>query len=341
MDRKRCAIIGCGGYAGAHARRLKARPDVQIAALCSRSASSIEKLVARRLADYEPAPSRYTSTKEMYANENLDAVVVCTPHHLHLEQTVEAVRAGCHVLVEKPMVTSRADAEALASAVQKQAERGNRVVVGVCYNPAYSPALRHVREAVRDGAYGPLQLVSGYLAQNWKTLTAGSWRQDPEQSGGGQAMDSGAHLIHSLVSTVASRPVEVFAYSDTQGTHVDINTVITARFENGVMATITIGGNTAVDTTHTSYLFERGHIDVDAWKGDWLRSITADGEQDELSELGEPSPDDNFIDALLGKDELVVSLDDGLLVAAFTDAMYASIEHGRPVRVERPAGEGL
>jgi predicted dehydrogenase len=334
MEKLRCAIIGCGGYAGAHARRLKERDDVVIAALASRTEESIDRLVERRLADYSPAPARYTSVDLMYARESLDAVVICTPHALHLAQAAQALRAGCHVLVEKPMVVSHAQARELASV----AATSPGLVVGVAYNPAYSEAMEIVRAAVSAGRYGRLELVTGYLAQNWKELTAGSWRQRVAESGGGQVVDSGAHAIHSLLSGVGASPVELFAYSDSQDAAVDINTVVTVRFANGVLASLTIGGDCAVDGGSMSFIFRGGRIDVDGWRGEWVRCYGPDGQEEQRVGLGEPNPDANFIDAIAGRAPLAAPLEDGFRVAAFTDALLESAASGRPVRMTGEAG---
>ena len=303
-------------------------------ALASRSESSIDALVQRRLSEYSPASRRYTSLDSLYKNEALDAVVLSTPHHLHVEQALQAIDAGCHVLIEKPMAENLDAARRLVNRARQVRKDGRSLHVGVCYNPAYSRAMEVVREAVRSGSHGDLELVSGYLAQDWKRLTAGSWRQLPQQSGGGQAMDSGAHLVHSLISAVGSRPREVFSWSESAGTPVDINTVVAVKFENGVLATLTIGGNSAVTGTGTSFIFTGGRIDADAWQGDWVRSYRPDQEPVVIEGLGEPSPDDNFIDAILGRADLLATESDGLSVAALMDALYRSAETGRPVSVD-------
>ena len=329
MNTTRVGIIGCGGFSGAHARRLAARSDALIVALASRTSKSIAGLVERRLADYNPAPRWFTSTSEMYSEMDLDAVVICTPHYLHKEQAIEALRAGCHVLIEKPMVISSGEAQELKQVAAEHPD----AVIALGYNPAYSPAMKLVRDAVADERYGPLQLVTGYLSQNWRHLTSGSWRQRPAESGGGQAIDSGAHLIHSLCSVVGAEPDEVFAYADNKDTRVDINSVVAAKFANGVLATLTVGGDSALDGTGMSLIFRDGRIDVDGWKGEWVRCIGKDGVHEQLTGLEEPDPDASFLDAIAGGAPVGAPLADGLAVAAFTDAMLASAASGRPERI--------
>ena len=131
-----------------------------------------------------------------------DAVVISTPHTLHFEQGMQALEAGCHVLMEKPMVTASKDAYTLAEKVE---ETGLTLTIG--YNTPCTPNFYYTREVVRSGEFGKLELVIGYITQGWKGGTTGTWRQNPKLSGGGQAYDSGrAPLEQSLLgSRVKSR----------------------------------------------------------------------------------------------------------------------------------------
>src|ERR1019366_3679989 len=108
-----------------------------------------------------------------------------------------------------------------------------------------------------------LELVSGYLAQGWMKITAGSWRQDPKLSGGGQAYDSGAHILNSLCWSVESDIAEVFAFIDQHGTPVDINSSINLRFTNGAMANIVVSGNCPADGAAMHFMFENGRVVID------------------------------------------------------------------------------
>ena len=77
----------------------------------------------------------------------------------------------------------------------------------------HSPNFYYTREIIRSGEFGKLELVIGYITQGWKGGTTGTWRQDPKLSGGGQAYDSGAHLLNSLCWAVESKVAEVYAYT--------------------------------------------------------------------------------------------------------------------------------
>lgn len=328
MSAKRVGILGCGGFAGAHARRLKVVADAQIVALADVSEEKIQGLIQRRLQDYAPAPVHYTDAEKMLREARLDGVVIVTPHVLHFQQAVMALDAGCHVLVEKPMVLNAGEAAQLAAKVRSS---GRKVVVG--YNPPYTAAFQYLRQTIRDGRLGRLQLVNGYLSQNWKKLTAGSWRQDPAVSGGGQAFDSGAHLLAGMAWAVGVAPEEVFALIDRQDTRVDINAVVTARFAGGVMVSVAVGGDCLSNGAHSAYLFEGGRIEVDGWGGQWIKAFRGEEKLADAPEgSAEPAPDGNFVDVLHGRAEPICGVEDGLRMAQWMDAIYEAARTGKPVK---------
>jgi predicted dehydrogenase len=234
------------------------------------------------------------------------------------------------------MVTDSAQAHDLARRVEAAAK-----ILVIGYNTPSCPEFTFLREAIRDQRFGKLELVTGFISQNWKKATAGKWRQLPELSGGGQAYDSGAHLFNSLVWSVEAPVEEVYARIDHQETKVDINSVASIRFENGVMAAITIGGNSASTGAHMAFIFERGLVEINGWFGDWIR-IQAHGKPVKYPEIvGEPlTPMRNFILSIQGHDTPRTGPLNGIHQAELMDAIYASARLNRPVRpVELKGGE--
>ncbi len=329
MSKVRVAIMGCGGMAGAHARRLRGNPDVEIVGLADVDLGRLEAFIQRNLADYEPRPALFTDAATMYAETKADAVVIVTPHTLHFEHGMQALDHGLHVLMEKPMVTDSGQAHKLAARVQ---ETGKILVVG--YNTPCTPEFRYLRNLVRTQELGRLELVSGWLVQNWKQGTRGSWRQDPALSGGGQMYDSGAHLFNSLVWTVEQPVSEVFAFVDNQDTPVDINGTVNIRFANGTLATITIGGNCPSDGAGLTLVFEEGRVEVDGWGGSWIRVFRRGQGQIKYPPIPGKSetPDDNFIDAILGRAEPQTSPTNGIQQSELMDCIYESARTGQAAR---------
>lgn len=329
MPKVRVAILGCGGMAGAHARRLKSNPDVEIVALADVDEACVQRYIEKNLADYEGKPGIFTDAARMYAEARPDAVVIVTPHTLHFEHGMQALEAGCHVLMEKPMVTDSSQAHRLAKKVE---ETGKIFTIG--YNTPCTPEFKYLRGLVRNRELGRMETVTGWLAQNWKRGTTGTWRQDPALSGGGQMYDSGAHLFNSLVWIVEQPVSEVFAFVDNLGTPVDINGTVNIRFADGTLATITIAGNCPNDGAGLYLTFEEGRVEVDGWSGNWIRVFKrGEGQLKYPPVPGRAeTPNDNFIDAILGRAEPQTSPINGVIQSELMDAIYESARTGQVAR---------
>ncbi len=330
MAKLRMGILGCGGMAGAHAGRFKANPDVEIVALCDVELARCEAFAKRHLDGIEPQPKLFTDPAKMYAASALDGVAIVTPHTLHYEQGVQALEAGVNVLMEKPMVTDSDQAHLLAA---KVAETGKLLTIG--YNTPCTPEFAYLRELIRADELGKLELISGWLTQNWRRGTMGTWRQDPALSGGGQMYDSGAHLFNSLVWLVEEQVDEVQAFVDNVGTPVDINGSVNVRFASGAFATIIVGGNCPSSGAGLMLAFDNGRVEVDGWGGSWIR-IWRGGEQVKYPPIeGQAgNPNDNFVDAILGRAEPRTSVRNGINQSELMDAIYESARTGSVVKVK-------
>jgi predicted dehydrogenase len=332
MPNVNVAILGCGGMAGAHARRLKTNPDVRIVGLCDVDEPRVQAFIDRHLTDSESKPAMFTDPARMYSEAKPDAVVIVTPHTMHYEHGMQALEAGCHVLMEKPMVTDSGQAHRLAQFVEKT---GKIFVIG--YNTPCTPEFKYLRNLVRTKELGKLETVTGWLSQNWKGGTTGSWRQEPSLSGGGQMYDSGAHLFNSLVWTVEQPISEVFAFVDNQETPVDINGTVNIRFVDGTLAVITIVGNCASDGAGMYLTFEKGRVEVDGWSGSWIKVFRQGEGQVKYPPIPgrAETPDDNFINAILGRAEPQTSPINGVNQSELMDAIYESAKTGQVARPKR------
>ncbi len=327
MVELRIGIIGCGGFAGVHARRLAEVNGCRVVALQDVSSEQLAAFQERWYADGDPKPAGYTEMPAMFAEQNLDGVVICTPHTLHFEHARIALENGCHVLMEKPMVTDSKQAERIV-----EMAKGRTFTIG--YNTPCTPAFAWLREAVRSREFGRLQVVNGWMSQDWRRFTVGKWRQDPELSGGGMMYDSGAHLFNSLVWTLERDVAEVHAFTADEGTPVDINGTVNIRFADGVFASIAISGNCACDGAGMALMFEDGLVEIDGWGGSWAKARRRGAFEPIDVPVGDASnPDKNFVDAILGRDAPRTSPANGLLQSRLMDAIYQSAGSGLAVRV--------
>ena len=177
------AIIGCGLIGK---KRLAGLPaGSKLAVACDTNLSRAEELVklaktGRAVADF----------KQAVADPQVDAVVVATINAVLAEVSAAAIRAGKHVLVEKPAGISVKQIDELITLAEKHG-----VCVRVGFNHRYHPACLKAREMFRSGALGPMMFVRGRYGQGGRIGYEKEWRADPKLSGGGELIDQGVHLI--------------------------------------------------------------------------------------------------------------------------------------------------
>jgi predicted dehydrogenase len=186
----------------------------------------------------------------------------------------------------------------------------------VGYNTPCNPNFSYLRDLIRQGTLGRLETVTAWQSQDWKRLTTGTWRQKPELSGGGQMYDSGAHVFNSLVWLLEVPVRDVLAFTDNLGTPVDINGTANIRFENGVLAVVTIAGNCPNDGAGMCMTFEEGRVEINPWDGSGLKVIRRDGKAETpVFETQSQTPNDNFVAAILGRQEPMTSPRNGICKA--------------------------
>jgi len=328
MDIVNIAILGAGNIARHHVKLFHARNDVRIVAVCDINKKIVVDFIDANFSSVKDKPAGFTDPAKMYAKAKPHGVVILTPHTLHYDHGIQALDAGCHVLMEKPMVTSADHAYQLAEKVEQTG-----LILTVGYNTSCRPSFIYLREQIRQGTFGPLFQLSGWLTQAWRGFTAGTWRQNPQLSGGGAAYDSGAHLLNSVCWTVESPVAEVHAMIDNRDTPGDINSSINIRFENGVFAALAICGDCDASGSHLSYAFNKGRVDIDGWDGQWI-NVFDGSEMIKNPPLpkttGSGSPDDNFIDAVRGIAKPLTSAHNGIIHSELMDAIYESARTGKP-----------
>jgi len=329
--RVRVGLIGCGGVAGWHAGNLGSIEGVEIAGLADPNERSIARIKATVPA--LAAVPAFASAEALYAAVALDAVEINTPHTLHHAQVMDALERGLHVLCEKPMACAPEDARAIAD----RAAAGDRVMT-VGYQRRVDPAYTYLRRVVASGDLGKIQTASVTVGQNWKTLTAGSWRQDPALSGGGMLMDSGSHLVEALLALVGQPVASVAATVDDAGAPVDINATALVRFAGGAQGQITIVGDLAAVWIERVLVCGTGGVlayETDPqhpWRTGRVQHYR-DGQV--VQPLGLPAPfpslDAAWIAAIRGTAENPSPPEIGVAVADLTDAIYRAARTGQVV----------
>lgn len=175
-------IVGCGLMGR---KRMEALGDHTLVGVADPEPSRAKGMAAGR--EGVTAHNRWESLIE---RSELDAVIVCTPHHLLAPITTAAVQAGKHVLVEKPAARTP---DELAGVITAADRAGTTVHVG--YNHRFHPALVKARSIVDSGVLGDLIMVRGRYGHGGRVGYDTEWRADPMVSGGGELLDQGSHLI--------------------------------------------------------------------------------------------------------------------------------------------------
>jgi Predicted dehydrogenases and related proteins len=236
----RIGLIGVGGMARAHINQLSRLPDVQITALCDINPEQIER-AKKQFPEFLNGAFETADYKELLAREDVDAVEIATPHTLHFEMGMEAIKAHKHVLMEKPMVCTVEHAKTLLAALE-----GYDKVFALAYQRHAQGVYVYMRDKIASGELGQVQFVNALLSQSWKKGTAGTWRQQMALSGGGQLNDSGSHILDVIMWITGLTVADVSAFIDFSGTEVDQNSALSIKFTNGGQGNISILGDTCV-----------------------------------------------------------------------------------------------
>src|SRR5919112_3250321 len=208
-ERLRVGIIGGGAITQvAHLPVLKKMRGVEIQAICD---TDLPK--ARALAARFGVKDAFDDIEELLRYEELDAVVICSPNHLHESHIQAALSANLHVLVEKPLAMTAASAQRILKAVEKH----DRVVM-VGMNHRYRPDVQIVRSFVQSGELGSIESVRGSWHVFRPARTQLGWRQRKDQAGGGAMLDLGISILDlGLWLGGSSPPARVSATLDAAG----------------------------------------------------------------------------------------------------------------------------
>ena len=186
-DILRIGIIGCGGIAnGKHMPALKKQKDVQMVAFCD----IIEERAVKAAKDYgTPDAKTYTDYKELLEDKTIDVVHVCTPNKEHSFITIDALEAGKHVMCEKPMAKTYAEAKAMLDAAKRT---GKKLTIG--YQNRHTPQALYVKQACDEGVLGDIYYANAIALRRRAVPTWGVFLNEDEQ-GGGPLIDIGTHAL--------------------------------------------------------------------------------------------------------------------------------------------------
>lgn len=264
MNLVRFGIAGLGNMGSIHAHALL-RGQIPRARLAA---------VADPVADLSPYGDalRFTSTEALIASGEIDALLIVTPHFLHTTLGVEALKAGLHVLVEKPISVHKADAERLIAAHTNPAQ-----VFAAMFNQRTDPHFLKLREWVLSGALGEIHRVDWTITNWFRTeayYNSGGWRATWSGEGGGVLLNQCPHNL-DLWQWIFGMPAKVRAHCQFgRFHHIEVEDNVTAYFEypNGATGTFITSTGEAPGTNRLEIAAEGGKIVLEKQSLTWQRN---------------------------------------------------------------------
>lgn len=349
----RIGVIGCGTIASFHLGAYKRLGDrVELVACCD-----IVPERAERYAKMYDIKHHFSSAEEMLASCELDAVSVCTWNAAHKDCTIAALRAGAHVICEKPMAMNTAEALEMKAEAEKA---GKLLMIGF------------VRRHGNDASTALDFIEKGYLGEIYHMKASyirragfpGNWFGDKEYSGGGPLIDLGVHII-DLCRYLGGNPMPVTVYgvtfeklgarSNIRGNvpawtaettvkkpkfNVEDMALATIRFDNGMVLTAEASftlhvkeGYQTIELFGTKAGLNLSPFTLYTECNDMLADVTIKGNVDEGDSFAEELR--NFLDATEGKAVCKAPAEDGVELMRILDAIYESARTGKSVDITR------
>jgi UDP-N-acetyl-2-amino-2-deoxyglucuronate dehydrogenase len=243
----RTGLVGCGKVGHTHAAALSALSESEFVAVCDRDLDRAQAFAAQY------GVHAYSGARQMVEREKLRVVIVCTPHTVHAPPAIEALGAGAHVLVEKPMAVTLADCDAMLAA----ARRANVKLGVISQRRLYAPS-RRVKAAIEAGKIG--QPILGMVTMlGWRDeayYRSDPWRGTWQGEGGGVLVSQAVHQLDLLLWFMGP-PAELQGYWANLShptIEVEDTAVATLRFQSGAL------GSIVVSNSQNPGLYGRVHV---------------------------------------------------------------------------------
>ena len=340
MDKIKMAIVGAGTWGTAHAGIFKEHPFAETLAICD-----VNKEKALSIAKEFDIPQVFTNVNDMLKEIPCDAVSIVTPDHLHADIALACAEAGKHMLIEKPLATSREDVFRIVDAVHK-----NKVRAMVDLHNRWNPPYALAKDAIDRGELGNLQ--NGYFRLNdikWVATDLLPWAASSSI-----LWFLGSHSLDTLNWFFNSRVKRVYSVSN-RGVlkNLGVDTVdtylTTLEYENGCIAQmengwITPNGNDNVNDMKCTITGDKGMIAIDTSNHTMIRQYddsrakvpdvlvrnTVHGRVKGFAYESIRS----FIDKLITGEEFIVSLEDSAQVSLVILAIMESAEKHIPIEIK-------
>lgn len=246
-------ILGLGNIAARMATAIGGAENATLVAACSRDAGK-----AAEFARWHGAARSYSTYEEMLLDPSVAAVYLSTPNALHASQTISALEAGKHVLVEKPMALTVEDAERMVETARRKG-----LALGVGFHLRHHPVHVEIRRLLESGELGEViaaNAIWGYYSPNFPR---DRWQMNPEMAGAGSIMGIGVHLIDLLHWLIGRKVTQVTAFTDGPSEQYPVEFVTSAllRFEGAALAGFTSSRRLPNSSNSIAVYCNRGRVE--------------------------------------------------------------------------------
>ncbi len=243
----RVAVVGCGAHAQvAHIPALKRNRLVELAALCDTDVRKVNKLCS-----LHKVPKHYVDFDDLTADEDIDAVVIATPNHLHAPMAVAAMEYGKDVLCEMPLGLNAEEARFMIDSAK---QKGRRLMP--CLNTRLRPDVQTIRKFIGGNELGQLYYCKTGWLQGRESWGLEGWRGQRIRAGGGAFLSLGASLLDfSLWLLAPHRPQSItgFAHQRGPGSDVEDTAFAMVRFDSDIHLTIEVGWSLLMEEDFTYF----------------------------------------------------------------------------------------
>jgi len=328
-DRIRFGIIGCGMIANIHARALLGMEGVELVGAADHDSLRAGEFAARY------GIAAYPDVSAMLEDSGIHAVCICTPSGFHADGAIEALSHGKHVVLEKPMALDVESADRIVSACE-----ANHCLLTVISQLRFSEDIRHVRQLVREGAFGRLTMCSLYM-KYWRDpeyYSSSPWKGTSRFDGGGALMNQGIHGVDLLQYIVGDvQAAAAITGTLTHDIEVEDTAAALLTFENGAMGVIEASTCTYPGfDRRLEIIGDRGHVIL---RENTIEHLCIDGKAEDISsrssDIGtasDPSVLDcrmhalqiaNLAAAIRGEEELLIDAAEGRKAVKIIRDIYA------------------
>ncbi len=335
-------IVGLGNMGRAHRQNILDGKvtGLTVAAVCDR---------AEALPEIREGEAQFTDASEMIKSGKIDAIHICTPHFLHSPLGIEALEAGLHVMVEKPLGVHVADCQRLIDAYEKTGGKDGTLTFAAMFNQRTNPLYKKLKDLIDSGETGEVRRIIWQVTDWFRTeyyYASGGWRATWKGEGGGVLLNQCPHNL-DLFQWLFGMPDQITGFASFGRYHqIEVEDDVTAymRWKDGKNALLVTSTGEAPGVNRLEVTCERGLIILEGGKLTFRRNRTETSEYSDKTDLAFGMPEtwdvevpveegaggqhveilQNFTDAILHGAELISPAIDGIHSIHLANAVIAS-----------------